>query len=309
MNAVAVTGAAAVFCFLQAVYWIARSRKARREALLLERLGTDESLAQANSLLRGGGEDAGILQPLVTLLEQAGEEPQLGPFFTRVAMSFLGMFAFIVLITQSLGGGLFFGLAASGIPYLLLQRKKRMRVARVEQQLPEALEVMSISLRAGQSLDQTIRLTAQELDAPIGEEFQRVAEECGLGRSLDEALLAMSNRLTTARTVRTFVTSVLVLRQTGGNLIEVLESIIDTMRQQAQYERKLASMTSEGRSSARMLAALPPLFAMFAYLGDPTYVGRMFTDPLGQVMALMAVGFYVTGLLWVRRLVNPKGAS
>ncbi|MCA9559521.1 MAG: type II secretion system F family protein, partial [Myxococcales bacterium] len=168
------------------------------------------------------------------------------------------------------------------------------------------LEVMIISLRAGQSLDQTIRLTASELDAPIGDEFHRVSEEVQLGRPLEEALVAMSARLAAARTVRTFVTSVLVLRQTGGNLIEVLEQIIDTMRQQAQYERKLSAMTAEGRSSARMLAGLPPIFVLLAYMADSNYIGTLVNDPVGRVLLTVAIIMYTAGVVWTRRLTNPK---
>jgi tight adherence protein B len=192
------------------------------------------------------------------------------------------------------------------VPYLLLVRKKRLRVSRIEEQLPEALEVMTISLRAGQSLAQTIRLTATELQAPIGDELRRVAEEQELGRPLDEALVAMSRRLKEARTVRSFVVSVLVLRQTGGNLIEVLESIIDSMRQQAQYERKLKAMTAEGRSSSRMLTLLPPIFVFLAYLADTSYIGKLLSDPIGRVLMTISLVLYVIGIVWVRRLVNPK---
>jgi tight adherence protein B len=133
-----------------------------------------------------------------------------------------------------------------------------------------------------------------------------VAEEAELGRPVDEALLAMADRVRGARSVRTFVVAVLVLRQTGGNLVEVIESIIDTMRQAAAYQQKLQSMTAEGRSSALILGLLPPAFALLSFVADPMYARKLYTDPMGQVMVFMATGFYVTGVVWVRRLVSPK---
>lgn len=303
---------ASVFFILQAIYWIVASRRASRQAVLAERLGAAEDLDGAADILKDAGEPDGWLeelsftQSLRDLLEQAGDEGAVGPFLSRTLMAFLGAFAFFLIVTADLAAALVFGLGAMMLPYLFLLRRKRLRISRIEEQLPEALEVMTISLRAGQSLAQTIGLTAREIQAPLGDELRRVAEEQQLGRPLDEALVAMSRRLREARTVRSFVVSVLVLRQTGGNLIEVLESIIDTMRQQSQYERKLKAMTAEGRSSSRMLAALPPAFVMLAYLADPGYIGNLISDSVGRVLLSLAVILYVVGLIWVRRLVSPK---
>lgn len=305
MNLLVLMAAASVFFTLQALYWIVVSRKGSKQALLAERLGTDESMSASAALMRRENEGA-LAQSLAQLLEEAGEEPSLGPFLVRVGLWFFMTFTVVLLVTGSLGAGMVLGMAATVLPYLGLLRKRRKRVQRIEEQLPEALEVMIISLRAGQSLDQTIRLTASELDAPIGDEFHRVAEEVQLGRPLEEALVAMSARLAAARTVRTFVTSVLVLRQTGGNLIEVLEQIIDTMRQQSQYERKLSAMTAEGRSSARMLAGLPPIFVLLAYAADANYIGTLVNDPIGRVLLTVAIIMYTAGVVWTRRLTNPK---
>ncbi len=305
MNLFVLMGAASVFFTLQAVYWIVVSRKGARTDLLAQRLGTDDSLSASAGLMRDENEGA-FAQSIASLLEEAGDDPNVGPFLVRVALFFFLAFTVTLLVTQSLGAALLFGLVGTVLPYMGLLRKKRKRVERIESQLPEALEVMTISLRAGQSLDQTIRLTASELEAPIGDEFHRVAEEVQLGRPLEEALAAMSGRLPAAHTVRTFVTSVMVLRQTGGNLIEVLEQIIDTMRQQMQYERKLKAMTAEGRSSARMLAGLPPVFVSLAYLADSNYIGTLVTDPAGNAMLAASVFLYVTGVIWTNRLTNPK---
>lgn len=302
MSLVALTAAMAVFCVLMAFWMFRSSKRAARDAMLAERLGTDESMMQSNALLRG--DDTGSL---AQLLEEAGGTMDIGGFVSRLIM-FTGVsFLFLLLLTKSLGGALFLSVLLTPLMlWMVLLRRKRKRLERITEQLPEALEVMTISLRAGQSLEQTIRLTANQLDDPVGSEFRRVAEETELGRPLEQALINMAERLSTVRTVRTFVVSVLVLRQTGGNLIEVLESIIDTMRQQSQYERKLQAMTAEGRSSSRMLGALPIVFVLLAYMADPTYIGRLLTDPLGQGMALVALTLYLLGMFWIRRLVNPE---
>lgn len=305
MNAFILFASLTAFFALQAIYWIWASRRSAKDEALVDRLGVDERVRQGDTLLREEA-DGAVSKSLAQLLLDAGEEPNVGAFFSRMALFFCVTFTLILLITQSVFGAIMLGLISTVLPLFLVLRKKRKRMERIEEQLPEALEVMTISLRAGHSLDQTIRVTAAELESPIGDEFRRVAEECELGRPLDEALVQMTERLETARTVRTFVVSVLVLRQTGGNLIEVLESIIDTMRQQSQYERKLRAMTAEGRSSSRMLAGLPPTFVTVVWLAQPQYVGKMVTNPMGQMLLALALMLYGAGLFWVRRLTNPK---
>ena len=117
---------------------------------------------------------------------------------------------------------------------------------------------------------------------------------------------SMAARLSGARTVKGFVVSVLVLRQTGGNLIEVLESIIDTMRLQARYEHKLKSMTAESRSNARTLGALPPAFVVISMMINPGYLSQVGGSPLGRFMMLVAFILYVLGFVWINRLINPN---
>jgi tight adherence protein B len=310
---VVVLGAASVFFTLQAIYWIFISRREGRDTVLAQRLGSVDSVEEGlDDILRRTNDDAGALaslpgyDTLVHRLNEAGEDGGVAAFLVRVGVFVLGGFAGGVVLTGDAVFSFVFALGLGFAPYTLLLKKVRQRILRIEEQLPEALEVMCISLRAGHSLQQTIRLTAGELQAPLGDELRQVAEEAELGRPVDEALLAMADRVRGARSVRTFVVAVLVLRQTGGNLIEVIESIIDTMRQAAAYQQKLQSMTAEGRSSALILGLLPPAFAALSFVADPMYARKLYTDSMGQVMVFMATGFYVTGVIWVRRLVSPK---
>ena len=155
---------------------------------------------------------------------------------------------------------------------------------------------METSKKGNQKIDplrieqQRSRATLGSLSEPRGDDSRR-SVQLAIGHS------------------RTFVVAVLVLRQTGGNLVEVIESIIDTMRQQSAYAQKLQAMTAEGRSSALILAMLPPAFAGLSYVADPGYAKRLYTDSMGQLLLLVAVAFYLTGVMWTRRLVAPKQAS
>lgn len=310
---VIVFGSASVFVTLQALYWVFIARREGRNTLLAQRLGSVDSVEEGlDDILRRTNDDEGFLaglpfyETLVRRLNEAGETGGVTAFIVRVAVFFLGGFAGGVVLTGDPIFALVFSLGLGFVPYTLLLRKVRQRIQRIEEQLPEALEVMCISLRAGHSLQQTIRLTAGELQVPLGDELRHVAEEAELGRPIDEALLAMADRVRGARSVRTFVVAVLVLRQTGGNLVEVIESIIDTMRQASAYQQKLQSMTAEGRSSALILGLLPPAFAALSFVADPQYARKLYADPMGQMLVTLAGAFYIVGILWVRRLVSPK---
>ena len=307
MNTVIVFAALTVFCVAQALFWFARRQRVTQEAILLDRLGElDTPDSSVPALLRAQEAEGGFALALSHLLEEAGDAPALGPLFSRMGLSFLAVFAITALVTASVGVAVVFGALSTGFPILMLFRRKRARVDRIEMQLPEALEVMSISLRAGHALSQAVRLTSREIDSPLREELSRVAEEVALGRSLEDALIAFGDRVPEAKTVRTFVVSVLVLRQTGGNLVEVLEQIIDGMRQQSQYARKLRAMTAEGRTSAFMLAALPPVFVGFTFLLNAGYIGHLFTPGLGYGILGVSVVLYIVGVMWTRRLTDPE---
>jgi tight adherence protein B len=142
------------------------------------------------------------------------------------------------------------------------------------------------------------------MPSPAGDELRRVAEEHALGRPIEDAFLALSRRLPGCDAVRTLVTSILVLRQTGGNLVEVIERIIETLAAQAQYRMRLRAVTSEGRSSGVMLAALPIVFALLAAGADPAYMHLFVEDSAGQTIALITFALWASGSLWIRRLIK-----
>lgn len=309
-----------VFFALQAVFLRWRFRASRRDALVKERLAIERTLPGLEASLLKGEErgrgafidallrDTGTHQRLQTLLDQAGERTTPGAFVLRCLLWGLAPALVFGTLLASPGAALFFALLGL-VPVLLVLRRRARRMAKIDSQLPVALEIMTISLRAGHSLAQTIELSARELQSPLKDELQRCAEENALGRSLEEVLVAMTHRLPRCRAMRTFVVAVLVLQQTGGNLIEIIERIIETLRQQNQYERKLAAMTAEGKSSARMLSGLPAAFIGLAYLADPGYIGILFTHPLGRKLLVAAVVLWVAGVLWTRKLVSPASSS
>ena len=180
------------------------------------------------------------------------------------------------------------GLAAGSLPlfWLLWRRKKRLKA--FSTQLPDALEMMARALRAGQSLAFGFNAVATEMSAPIGKEFGRVFEEQNLGVAMDDSLRAMCRRVPNLD-LQFFVTAVILQRQTGGDLSEILDKIGSLVRDRFRILGQVAALTGEGRLSGVVLMALPVVLFIGVYNMNPGYVSQLFTDSAGKKMLAVAV--------------------
>jgi len=197
-------------------------------------------------------------------------------------------------------------MAGAAVFPLIARQAREKRLALCDQQMPQALEIVTLALRAGHPLPKALNIAAAEAPQPIGDELRRVCDENDLGRPMGDALINLGARLPSSESVHTFMTAVLVLQQTGGNLIAVIDRIVENARERAQYRAKLRALTAEGRASARMLAVMPLVFAVLAATVDPTYVDTLFFTGGGQIVFLIAVGLWLLGVLWTRRLVRTE---
>jgi len=187
--------------------------------------------------------------------------------------------------------------------WLLFRRKRRLKAFAV--QLPDALEMIARSLRAGQSLGFGFQLVASEMPDPISKEFGRVFEEQNLGVTLEESLNELTERVPNLD-LKFFATAVVLQRQTGGDLAEILDKIGSLIRERFRIWGQVQALTGEGRLSGVVLMALP--FVLFAavYQLNPDYVMLLFTDPLGRKMLIVAVIMQIVGALVIRKIVNIK---
>lgn len=193
---------------------------------------------------------------------------------------------------------------ALGIPAFLKFKIGRRRKAFVNQ-LGDTLQLMAGSLTAGYGLGQTLDSVARETDSPTSEEFQRVVMETRLGRSLEDALDAMSHRIG-AKDFDWVVDAIKIQSSVGGNLSEIIDQVGETIRARTRIKRQVDALTAEGKISALVLFVLP--FGLFGFIfsSNPDYIKPMFSSGLGQVM-LGAAGLMLTcGGLWLKKLVNPE---
>jgi len=191
------------------------------------------------------------------------------------------------------------------LPLLWLVLRRRKRLKAFAKQLPDALELIARALRAGHSLASGFNLVAEEMKEPIGVEFQRVYEEQNLGIPMDEALTNMTNRVPNMD-LRFFCTALILQRQTGGDLAEILDKIGELVRERFRIWGQVQALTGEGRLSGIVLLALPPVLFGVVYYLNPDYVMVLFTDPMGRKMLAGGVIMQFIGALVIRKIVNIK---
>lgn len=185
----------------------------------------------------------------------------------------------------------------------LLRRASRRRM--MVQQLPDALDLMARALRSGHAFSTSLQMVADEGPQPLAGEFARVAEQITLGGDPDDAFEALAERVPIDE-MRFFVMAVKLQRQTGGQLSEVLGNIARLVRQRAQLSDKVRVLTAEGRLSAKVLAALPPVTAGALFTIRPELMAVLWTDPLGLKMLQASTGLMVLGCLWLWHLTRIR---
>jgi tight adherence protein B len=187
--------------------------------------------------------------------------------------------------------------------WLLFRRKRRMK--KFAAQLPEALELIARALRAGHSLAAGFSLVANEMSEPIGGEFSRTFEEQNLGKPLEEALNDLVKRIPNLD-LKFFATAIILQRQTGGDLAEILDKIGHLIRERFKIWGQVQALTGEGRLSGIVLLALPPALFAVVYKMNPDYLMLLFTDPLGKKMLVGGIVTQLLGALMIRKIVNIR---
>lgn len=291
----------AVFGAMMAAAFYQLARRARITGALRRRLGVAGS--EAAMLLRSDEHDAA--SQLTRLLAESGLGWSLSAFTKRTVSATLGG----ALAGLLLGGAplaLLFALIALPIFWLVVWRARRQRYELCNQQMPQALEIMSLALRAGHPLPSALAVAAAEAPSPIADELRRAIDEHDLGRPIGDVLVGLGARLEDCESVHTFVVAVLVLQQTGGNLIAVIDRIVENARARAQYESRLRALTAEGRMSAKIMAFLPVIFVVAVTMIDPTYITMLILDPTGRTVGIVCVALWGGGIAWTQSLVQAK---
>ena len=191
------------------------------------------------------------------------------------------------------------------LPFVFVFVARKRRIGAFARQLPDALELISRALRSGHSLAAGINLVGDEMSQPIAGEFARCYEEQNLGIPLEEALEGMTERVPNLD-LRFFATAVILQRQTGGDLAEILDKIGHLVRERFQIFGQIQALTGEGRLSGIVLLALPPVLFVVMYRLNPDYVMVLFTDEIGKLMLTIAVLMQLAGAFVIKKIINIK---
>ncbi len=191
------------------------------------------------------------------------------------------------------------------VPMVVILRMRNARLRKFNNQMPEALELLSQALRAGHSLAAGIQLIAEQMPDPIGTEFQRVYAEQDLGIRLEDALKHLADRIDMLD-VKMFVTAILIQRQTGGDLTELMDRIGTMIRDRIRILGHVRTLTAEGRLSGWILIGLPIGVLLMLFVINPEYPRVLFTTRLGHFCLLAALVMQTLGIVFVRRIVSVK---
>lgn len=195
--------------------------------------------------------------------------------------------------------------AAGALPLLYVLNAKRKRLITFEQQLPDALDLMGRAMRAGHAFSGALKMVGDEMPEPVAGEFRITFDELNYGISIQDALQNMATRVPSAD-LRYFVIAVLIQRETGGNLTELLDSISALIRARLRLFGTIRVLSAEGRLSAWILGILPFAMAGILYIINPKYMSMLWTDPTGVKLLWIMLVAMVVGIYWMRNVIKIR---
>jgi tight adherence protein B len=248
---------------------------------------------------------ASNLGGLEKLLQQANSQMPMGVFFLMSGC--LGMFGCLVGAYKDWGlpVALGLGVMASLLPWLFIKIKRKRRFAEFQRLLPEGLDLMARALRAGHAFSVGMKMVGDEFPDPIGPEFARTVEEISFGIDTPEALRNLTGRVDCVD-LKFFVTALVVQRETGGNLAEIIEAISRLIRQRYELFGRIKSLSAEGRLSGYILFGLPFVMAGVLFYLNEEYMSLLFEDPVGHMMVVGAGLLMCLGAFVMRNMCQIK---
>jgi tight adherence protein B len=309
---------AAVFAAGLGLFFLFLDRKkvrVRKRLGELSRLGVPEAVMEASILRDDTLSSVPVFDRILrrfslaensrSLIAQADVNMQVGTFvLITLVLALLGG------LIATMGSHIWWAfpvgaLAVGWIPYFVLYRKKEIRRRMFERQFPDALDLMTGALRSGMAFTAALQMVAEECPDPVSGEFRIVFEETRLGMSLRESFSELTKRIDSAE-LRLFVTAVLIQKETGGNLAEVLEGAAFVIRDRFRILGDVRTITAQARLSGLILTILPLGMCAALLVMAPDYLKTLIKDPVGPYLIGVAAFLQVVGFLFIRKIINVK---
>lgn len=250
--------------------------------------------------------DTGLGRKQLDLMMVRAGLPLLGSEFLAIsAGGALLVFVIFALATRNPVTGLLALLLFLASDFVFVQRRITKRLDNFQRQLADCLSLVANSLRAGFSFLQTMEIISREMEPPMSTEFERVMRDTTLGKSLDEALHDMDERVDSAD-FSLVVTAVLIQQQVGGNLATILDTIRSTITERIRIRREVNTLTAQGKMSGIVLACIPVALALFFYISSPEYLTPLLTTDIGKIAIIGTVFLVIVGFIIIRKIVDIK---
>jgi tight adherence protein B len=248
----------------------------------------------------------GVLRRLQELIDQANLKYRATEVFavclvaTTLVYGVLGLAGFRMFLLRA---GFALGLGSLPVVHIMLVRSRRMR--RFEESLPEAIDLFNRSMRAGHNIHAGLETIARETFDPVRMEFRKVVEELALGIPIEQALHGLGRRVPIID-LKFFVTGLILQRQTGANMVEVLENLALLVRERLNLLAKIKAATAQQRFSAALLCLIPVVVALGFWIMKPEYIQLLYTDETGQKFLTYAIVSEIIGVLIIRKIASPR---
>ncbi len=240
---------------------------------------------------------------LAAWIDQSGSKASLSSVLL-VAIVLGVIVAFVAAMITRISYSMPIGFAAGfGLPFMVLRMKRTRRLHNFEEQFPEALDLIGRALKAGHAFATGLKMVADEMPEPVGPEFRKTFDEQNFGLPLKDALENLTIRMPLLD-VRFFSTAVLIQRETGGNLAEILENLSHVVRERFKILRQVRVYTAHGRLTGYVLLALPAFLSIALMFINPEHMNLLFRERMGQMMLMGAVVMQTFGFLWIKKIVK-----
>jgi tight adherence protein B len=240
---------------------------------------------------------------LQNVLSQAGMEMRAGTVVLLCALSAVVLGFGTAVISKSLMFGWVALLLGAILPYSYASFRRSRRFAKFEELFPEAIDTLARAVRAGHAFTTAIELISNEIAEPIASEFRKLFEEQKFGLPVRDALMNLAERMPLVD-VKFFVTAVMLQRETGGNLAEILDSLSHMIRERFKILRQVRVFTAQGRLTMLLLMALPPIIVVVMLLMNPSFIRPLFDDPIGHTLIVAGLMLQTMGYFVIRKIIQ-----
>ena len=245
------------------------------------------------------------IHSLDRILEQSDIGWSVAKLFTYILLVFIVTLSICMFMHLPLIVSIVVSIFVACMPMILVFRARKKRMTQFEVQLPEVTDLISRSLRAGHAFPSAIQMVSEEMPDPVATEFRITFDEINYGIGMNDALQNLATRVPLTD-LRYFVIAVLIQRESGGNLAEILGNISKIIRERLKLFAQIRVLSAEGKMSAWVLGILPFAVGSVISVVNPKYISALFTDPVGLKMVAFGVVMIIIGVLWMRSIIRIR---